>query len=485
MTAQASSTAPASPWLTTGGAGADSSATGRSSRSIGLLLVLVVAASSSSSRASSTATGSASTLRAAIPLAILAACQTLAMLTGGIDLSVGMVASMAAFLMATQTTAQGPAVAIVIALVAAAIAGLVNGIGIGVFRVHPLIMTLGMSLVVLGLMTVYQLAMVQSGVADPRRRSSGSAPGTTLGFLPNSLVRVRARSRSLIMRRPALQRLRAAAVRRRRQPDRGPPVGRPRRGRSTSRCTSCRRCWPASPASSSPAWPRPRAVSLVEQSVLPSVAAAVIGGTSIMGGRGGYSGTIVGALILTVADDAADGAADAGGRPPDPVRGDHRRPSRRPTRASPARRDRPRRGRRRPAPPRASTWAARTASGSCVEHAGDDVDACSIAARSYGRRGRAGRGRRPRSSRWAAAAARSAGRTCARSASASPGCTTRRPGTTRFLVNVPGGWDGVPVAGRRSRRRSACRSRSSTTPGRSGWRSCGWGPGAARARSSG
>ena len=34
--------------------------------------------------------------------------------------------------------------------------------------------------------------------------------------------------------------------------------------------------------------------------VLPSVAAAVIGGTSIIGGRGGYGGTIVGALILTV-----------------------------------------------------------------------------------------------------------------------------------------------------------------------------------------
>jgi ribose transport system permease protein len=30
------------------------------------------------------------------------------------------------------------------------------------------------------------------------------------------------------------------------------------------------------------------------------VAAAVIGGTSIFGGRGGYSGSIVGALILTV-----------------------------------------------------------------------------------------------------------------------------------------------------------------------------------------
>ena len=33
---------------------------------------------------------------------------------------------------------------------------------------------------------------------------------------------------------------------------------------------------------------------------LPSVAAAVIGGTSIFGGRGGYGGTIIGALILTV-----------------------------------------------------------------------------------------------------------------------------------------------------------------------------------------
>ena len=41
-------------------------------------------------------------------------------------------------------------------------------------------------------------------------------------------------------------------------------------------------------------------VTLADSSVLPSVAAAVIGGTSILGGRGTYSGTIIGALILTV-----------------------------------------------------------------------------------------------------------------------------------------------------------------------------------------
>ncbi len=41
-------------------------------------------------------------------------------------------------------------------------------------------------------------------------------------------------------------------------------------------------------------------VTLADSYVLPSVAAAVIGGTSILGGRGGYTGTIIGALILTV-----------------------------------------------------------------------------------------------------------------------------------------------------------------------------------------
>ena len=44
--------------------------------------------------------------------------------------------------------------------------------------------------------------------------------------------------------------------------------------------------------------PRDRA----RRSCCPSVAAVVIGGTSIFGGLGGYAGTILGALILTVLD---------------------------------------------------------------------------------------------------------------------------------------------------------------------------------------
>jgi ribose transport system permease protein len=41
-------------------------------------------------------------------------------------------------------------------------------------------------------------------------------------------------------------------------------------------------------------------LSLATILLLPSVAAVVIGGTSIFGGSGSYAGTIVGALILTV-----------------------------------------------------------------------------------------------------------------------------------------------------------------------------------------
>jgi ribose transport system permease protein len=41
-------------------------------------------------------------------------------------------------------------------------------------------------------------------------------------------------------------------------------------------------------------------LSLADVYLLPSIAAVIIGGTSIFGGRGGYAGSIVGALILTV-----------------------------------------------------------------------------------------------------------------------------------------------------------------------------------------
>ena len=237
-------------------------------------------------------------LRTAVPLAILAGCQTLTMLTGGIDLSVSAIASMVGFVTATMIHSEGGvAQGIAISLAAAALAGLISGIGVGVFRVHPLIVTLGMSFVVLGLANVWQLQSVQTGAGVPDiLRTIGS--GLQFEMIPNSLiVFVPVVVLILLMlRRTGYGRLLYA-------------IG----DNETAARLSGARSWQVlivlyvmsallagiaglvlSGATNT------ASVSLADQLLLPSVAAAVIGGTSIFGGRGGYGGTIVGALILTV-----------------------------------------------------------------------------------------------------------------------------------------------------------------------------------------
>jgi ribose transport system permease protein len=237
-------------------------------------------------------------MRAAVPLAILAGCQTLTMLTGGIDLSVGAVASMAGFVTATLVHEPGGVpVAIAVSLTAAALAGLVTGIGVGVFRVHPLIMTLGMSFVVLGLSNVWQLEKLQTGAGVPDSlRTVGSVlvfdlvPYSLIIFVPVAFVIL------LGLRRTGYGRLLYA-------------VGDNPIAARLSGARSWQVLLVLYVISSTLAGvaglivsglTNTASVSLVDSYVLPSVAAAVLGGTSILGGRGGFGGSIVGALILTV-----------------------------------------------------------------------------------------------------------------------------------------------------------------------------------------
>ena len=236
-------------------------------------------------------------LRTSVPLAILAACQTLTMLTGGIDLSVGAVASMSGFVVASLVGTAGLFDAIAVALIAAAIAGLVTGIGVGVFRVHPLIMTLGMSLVVLGLADVWQLQTVQTNAGvPPEIRWLGSQafaqifPVSLLVFVPlTALILVG-------LRRTGYGRLLYAIG--------DNPIAARLSGARSWQILIVLYVTSALLAAIAgflyAGYTNIASVSLVDTDVLPSVAAAVIGGTSIMGGRGGFSGTIVGVLILTV-----------------------------------------------------------------------------------------------------------------------------------------------------------------------------------------
>lgn len=242
--------------------------------------------------------GLRSVLLLACPLALFAAGQTIAFLTGGIDLSVTMTANVAAYVAATQSGA-GPLQAITLALVVGAVAGLLNGVGVGVFRVHPLIMTIGMSSVLLGIVSVGLASggfLTGPAVVPPLLTTLGG--GTLVGPVPMNVVVWAGASVVLLLGlvRTGLGRTIYA-------------VG--------DNPTACRlsgvKVWQVLIAtyvivgilaavagllisgSSGSVGP-----SQTNSFLLPSIAAAVIGGTSILGGSGGYAGTILGALVLTV-----------------------------------------------------------------------------------------------------------------------------------------------------------------------------------------
>jgi ribose transport system permease protein len=173
----------------------------------------------------------------------------------------------------------------------------VTGIGVGVFRVHPLIMTLGMSLVVLGLANVWQIVMVQTGGGvPPSLRTLGT--GTLLGIIPYSFaVFVPVAALILLgLRRTGYGRMLYAVG--------DNPVAARLSGARAWQVLLVLYVISAILAALAgfliSGLTNVASVTLADSYVLPSVAAAVIGGTSIMGGRGGYGGTIVGALILTV-----------------------------------------------------------------------------------------------------------------------------------------------------------------------------------------
>ena len=235
-------------------------------------------------------------IKFAIPLAMLAACQTLTMLTGGIDLSAGIVATLSAFVVASLTPEYGAAGAIAIAMLAAMAIGLMNGFGTGVAGVHPLIMTLGTGLIATGALQVYQRTVIASGSEIPAflvwmgtGRSFGLPNGLAL-FLPFAAtillgLRYTGFGRLLFAMGANEHAARLAGVR-------GWQVHLALYALSAVIASFAGMLYLG--------MIRTASLSLVLPLLLPSVAAAVIGGTSIFGGRGSYAGTILGALILQV-----------------------------------------------------------------------------------------------------------------------------------------------------------------------------------------
>lgn len=234
----------------------------------------------------------------AAPLGIMAAGQTMVMLTGGIDLSVASIATGSAYLMATHWE-NGSVEAVLWGLAVGAMVGIVNGIGIAILRVQPLVMTLGTGLMTEGTLIVYSQEVLGSG-SGPRVPEFILALGSgkVLGGIPVDLLLWAPIAAIVILglRFTGYGRLLYAV------------------GDNRGACELAGvRIWQVLMADYIACGLLAAIAGLVivggtnavdmtlaDVYLLPSVAAVIIGGTSIFGGRGGYAGSIVGALILTV-----------------------------------------------------------------------------------------------------------------------------------------------------------------------------------------
>jgi ribose transport system permease protein len=238
------------------------------------------------------------TLLFAAPLGILAAGQTMVMLTGGIDLSVVSVAMGSAFLMTTTALKLGAVPAVAIGLGLGLLVGAINGVGVALLGVQPLVMTLGTGLMTQGIIIVYsQRILASRSIVPDFIHAIGS---DRLGIIPFDLFLWLPIAALVMMalRQTGFGRLLYAIG--------DNPEGCRLAGVRVWRLLLIDYVVCALLASIAGfvlvGHTNSADLSLASTYLLPSIAAVIIGGTSIFGGRGGYSGTIIGALILTVLD---------------------------------------------------------------------------------------------------------------------------------------------------------------------------------------
>ena len=284
-----------------------------------LLLVLFVVGVELVRPGTVTPLWASNTILFAAPLAIIGGGQTMVMLTGGIDLSVASVATGAAYLLATNASL-GALPAIGLALLLGAVVGIVNGIGVALLRVQPLVMTLGAGLMTGGVMIVYSQHMMASQPHVPEIIQTLGA-GKVLGLVPVDLFLWLVIGALILfgLQRTGFGRLLYAV------------------GDNREACHLAGvRVWrvlfanylicailAAITGLVLVGGTNAADLSLADSYLLPSVACVVIGGTSIFGGRGGYSGTIVGALDPDRPHRPAHAARRFRADQADPLRSDH------------------------------------------------------------------------------------------------------------------------------------------------------------------
>lgn len=238
-------------------------------------------------------------VRLAAFLGIIAAGQTLVILSGGegIDLSVGAVVTLSAILVYRIVNGDNSMVfpALAVALGVGALIGLANGIGVTALGIPPLVMTLGMTGIVQGLVLVVTQGQMIGRAAPIMSQAIsqplvGPVPGVILIWLLVGLLM------ALLLERTRYgKELFAVGV-----------------NRTAARLSAVRVPWvvlstfvlsgtlSALGGAMLLGFTQNVFLNLGNPYLFPSVAAVVVGGTMLAGGKGSYWGTMAGALVLTL-----------------------------------------------------------------------------------------------------------------------------------------------------------------------------------------
>jgi ribose transport system permease protein len=229
-------------------------------------------------------------------LVVVAFGQGLVVLIGGLDLSIPSVITLGGILTAVWVGADGSALQALGVLGVCAAVGVVNGLGVAVLKVPAFIMTLAMGII------IYSLCLGATGGspngASPKALTwlmSGRFMGipvivifTVIGALLAFVVQSRTRFGT---------RLYALGSN---------PLAARFAGLRTMRLTVMTYAVCAVLAGITGmllvGYSNGATLRMGEPYLLPSVAAVVIGGSSISGGRGSFLGTLAGALLLTILD---------------------------------------------------------------------------------------------------------------------------------------------------------------------------------------
>ena len=241
-------------------------------------------------------------LKVASFLGIMATGMMLVILLGQIDLSLPWVVAMGG-MMASAATAYGSlgqALAIPFGLACGILLGFVNGIGVAYLRIPSMIITLAVNAVARGLMVAYTGGFSPQDSASQAMRflGAGSIPITAGLGIPIALVVwiVIGAATVFLLSRTTFGRAVYAIGNR----ERAAYLS----GAATQRIVMF--AFAISGALSAfggillAGYASHASQAMGDPYLLPSIAAVVLGGTSILGGRGSYFGTIAGVILITL-----------------------------------------------------------------------------------------------------------------------------------------------------------------------------------------